>query len=329
MRNLKKAAAIICTATALAGFGMAAFVVHAQETVPLSDRQGELDTDVVNVIADQVYAKAGEKVEYCIRLENNAATGGYADSGLVLTYDPKLTPEIKTGTVDTPVSEGGDATKGLKTLHTLNLDLSIFAASSIGSETCANDGIYLKTWFTVPSDAKEGDTFPMVLSIDKWLDQKKDPISYFKVDGWIKIKEKTDTTSSTTATTTTTTQTTTTLTTTGSTSTTTETTSSTTGTGSSTTTTDTTTLTTTSTGSTTSTTLTTSSTTDTTTTTTASGIDKTTKTVSQPTAPPDDVPSTTKPLGPSTGDAGVGIAFAALASAAAAAVVFGIKRKEH
>ena len=372
MRTLKRVAAILCSATILTGIGTAAFVVNAQETVPLKDRESEFDADVVNIIADQVYADPGEKVEYNVYLKNNEATGGYSGSGIVLVYDERLTPAIKAGTTDTPEAKRGPASENLLPTYALNLSIHSFGASTAGSmnAVCTNDGIYVTTWFTVPQDAKEGDVFPIKLTVSKWLDNKNDPISYYPISGWITVKTQ-DTTSSTTTTETTTSTTTTETTTSTSDSTTTDTTTSTSTTDSTTSTTESTTTTTQTTTSTTETTSTTSDTetgstssttesstttestssdttsTDTTTSTTETTsntkpgtepgtepgtltTEKTTAHVTKPTLPDaNDIASTTKAPGASTGDAGVGVAVAALALAAGVAVVSGIKRKEQ
>ena len=370
MRTLKRVAAVLCSATILTGIGTAAFVVNAQETVPLKDRESEFDTDVVNIIADQVYAEPGEKVAYNVYLQNNKATGGYSGSGLVLVYDERLTPAIKAGTEDIPEAQRGPAVDGLLPTYSLNTSIYTFAASTAGSMSavCDNDGIYVTTWFTVPADAKEGDTFPVKLTVSRWLDNKNEPISYYPISGWIAVKKQDTTTSTTTTETTTSTTTTeTTTSTTDSTTTTTDTTTSTSTTDTTTSTTESTTTTTQTTTSTTETTSTTSDTetgstssttesstttestssdttsTDTTTSTTETTsntkpgtepgtltTEKTTAHVTKPTTPnADDIASTTKAPGASTGDAGVGVAVAALALAAGVAVVSGIKRKEQ
>ncbi|MBQ8921082.1 MAG: hypothetical protein IJ060_02850 [Oscillospiraceae bacterium] len=208
MRTLKRVAAILCSATILTGIGTAAFVANAQETVPLQDRESEFDTDVVNIIADQVYAVPGEKVAYSVYLVGNEGTDGYSGSGIVLNYDERLTPAIKEGTEDTPDVQRGIAAEGLLPTYSLNTDLHILGASTAGSmdAICTNDGEYLTTWFTVPADAKDGDTFPITLTVSRWITNKNEPISYYRINGWIKVKDS-DTTSSTTTTESTTTTT--------------------------------------------------------------------------------------------------------------------------
>ncbi|MBQ8920674.1 MAG: hypothetical protein IJ060_00730 [Oscillospiraceae bacterium] len=208
----KKTVAAVCSAATLVSIGVTAMMANAQETLDPAEREG-LSTSVANIIADQVYAEPGEKVTYAINIVNNQ---GYSGSGFTITYDERLTPDIKEGTEDTPVTKGGDASADLVKSTSLNLPLYIFACSTAGSQDLnEDDGIYIRTSFTVPKDAKPGDTFPMILTVSKFIDTHNQPVDYESFDGWIKIKaDDTTTTTTETTTTTTTTETTTTTTTT-------------------------------------------------------------------------------------------------------------------
>ena len=302
----KKTAAIICGAATLVTIGMTAMMANAQEqAVDPTAREG-LSTSVTNVIADQIYAEPGEEVLYPILIVGNK---GYSGSGVALEYDKRLTPKVKDGTEDTPVVKRGPASKvqdeNLSSKTTFNLDLGIWAFSTMGSEDlCTDDGMYVAAYFTVPSDAKPGDTFPMTLTVNKWQDTKNVQLDRNVIgDGWIKIKAG-DTTTTTTLTTTSTTLTTT-------------------------STTETTTTTTESTSTTTQTTLSNGDTTSTTTLTTSG--DGTTDTSSTTldngtTAPNNNTGTAAPPI--KTGDAGVGAAVAGLMLAAAAAVAVATKKKE-
>ncbi len=300
----KKTAAIICGAATLVTIGMTAMMANAQEqAVDPTAREG-LSSSVTNVIADQIYAEPGEEVLYPIFIVGNK---GYSGSGVALEYDKRLTPKVKDGTEDTPVVKRGPASKvedeNLSSKTTFNLDLGIWAFSTMGSEDlCTADGMYVAAYFTVPSDAKPGDTFPMTLTVDKWQDTQNHQLDREVIgDGWIKIKgETTSFTESTTTTTLTTTSTT-----------------------------ETTTTTTESTSTTTQTTLSNGDTTSTTTlTTSGNGTTDTSSTTldNGTTAPNNNTGTAAPPI--KTGDAGVGAAVAGLMLAAAAAVAVATKKKE-
>ena len=335
----KKTVAAVCSAATLVSIGVTAMMANAQETVDPETREG-LSTSVSNIVADQVYAEPGERVEYRIYILNNQ---GYSGSGFTITYDERLKPDIKEGTEDTPVTKKGEASDDLLPATSLNLPLNIFAVATAGStDLDVDSGIYIRTWFTVPEDAKPGDTFPMDLDVSKFIDTHNAKIDHEDFDGWIKIKAG-DTTTTTTETTTTTTTTETTTTTTETTTTTTETTTTTTETTTSTTETTTTTTDTTSTttDTTTTSTDTTSSTTetqppiidtdsdtDTSTTTTNTTTETTSGTTDTATQAPNQNAGTTAAPPVKTGDAGVGAAVAGLLLAGAAAVAVATKKKE-
>ncbi|MBR6107233.1 MAG: hypothetical protein IKQ39_04410 [Oscillospiraceae bacterium] len=349
----------------------------------MSERTDELDASKVNVVADQVYAKPGEKISYSINVTNNE---GFGISALALYYDPRLVPE-QGGTENEPNFDEGEIIEiqGGGTLYefaSLNKAVSVISAGTIGEKNAAvnKEGTYITFYFTVPSDAKPGDEFPMDLRVTDWETGLYVPLSFSDVDGWVKIQEE-STTSSTTTESTTTESTTTESTTTESTttestttestttesttteSTTTESTTTESTTTESTTTESTTTESTTTESTTTESTTTQSTTTESTTTestTTGSSTteststssdttsstgstdtqtspktensDKDTGTKSKPTETnknPNVVPTTTQAPGAKTGDAGVGVAVAALLAAAGAAVASVSKRKNH
>ena len=335
----KKTVAAVCSAATLVSIGVTAMMANAQETVDPETREG-LSTSVSNIVADQVYAEPGERVEYRIYILNNQ---GYSGSGFTITYDERLKPDIKDGTEDTPVTKKGEASDDLLPATSLNLPLNIFAVATAGStDLDVDSGIYIRTWFTVPENAQPGDTFPMDLDVSKFIDTHNAKIDHEDFDGWIKIKAG-DTTTTTTETTTTTTTTETTTTTTETTTTTTETTTTTTETTTSTTETTTTTTDTTSTttDTTTTSTDTTSSTTetqppiidtdsdtDTSTTTTNTTTETTSGTTDTATQAPNQNAGTTAAPPVKTGDAGVGAAVAGLLLAGAAAVAVATKKKE-
>lgn len=367
MRTLKRVAAVISSAAVLTALGMTSFIANAQTTVPLSDRTSELDGEVVSIVADEVYASAGERVAFSINLADNE---GYATGGIVLTYDSRL--KIQMSASETvPKGIPGEAAEGLAQFYAVNEKLSMASIGTEGQNDCTvPEGVYATLYFDVPADAKEGDTFPMTLKVDKWLDWKSNPVSYYPVNGWIKIANETTTSSTTTTeSTTTTTESTTTSSTTTTESTTTETTTTTestttsstttesTTTTSSTTTESTTTLSTTTESSTTQSTTTQSTTTESTTSSTTESTTTSTTVTQQPPTPitetsttastsdteknttkakteptkvnPGVIPTTTPAPGAKTGDAGVGIAAAVLTTALAAALGLSAKRKDQ
>ena len=192
MESIKKAAAILCSAAALAVFGAAAFPAGAFETVNLDDRAAELKPNTVNIIADQVYAEPGETVDYRVLLSGNT---GYSDSGIALVYDSALT--VKQEGEDDPVMEVGEAAGSLMTEDSLNLDERIIAFSSIGTTNSTQDGMLFTVHLTVPANAEEGATYPLKLEIRHFLDKKQVEVSHATVDGWIKIRKPVVTTTST------------------------------------------------------------------------------------------------------------------------------------
>lgn len=310
MRTLKKVAAILCGATILTAIGATAYIAYAQESVDMNDRAAELSSDSTNIVADQVYAYAGEKVAYTVNLVNNS---GYALSGIQLFYDKRLT--ISKVNADLPQASAGKAAEGLTQSYVLNEDQGLIAISTMGGELCKNDGVYVTVWFTVPENAQVGDKYDMNLVVDRWRDVGSTELPHQAVNGWIVVKEQGTTSSTTTSSTTTSTTT--------STSETTSTSSSTTSSSTSSETTSSTTT------SSTTTTSSSSKPTDTTTSTTATeGPTNTTLSKTKPTKINPVVPSTTKPSGVKTGDAGVGVAVAGLLAAAGAAVAVSAKRRE-
>lgn len=196
MDSLKKAAAILCSAAALAVFGAAAFPANAFETVDLDERSAELKTGTVNIIADQVYAEPGEKVDFRVLLSGNT---GYANCGIALFYDPALTLD-KTGEYHS-VMKVGAAASGLMTEDSLNSEDYRIAFSSMGTINCKNDGTLYTVYFTVPEDAQDGAAYPMRLNIIQFLDKEQVEVSHQSVNGWIKVRKPVTTTVTTVTTT--------------------------------------------------------------------------------------------------------------------------------
>ena len=197
MESIKKAAAILCSAAALAVFGAAAIPADAFETVDLRDRAGELKSNTVNIVADQVYAEPGETVDFRVLLSGNT---GFTNSGIALIYDEAL--DVKTEGRDDPVVEAGFVTNSLMTEDSLNTAERIIAFSSSGMTNSTDDGTMFTAHLTVPADAADGMTYPMKLEIRHFQDERLAPVSNVTVDGWIKIRKPVVTTVTTPVTTT-------------------------------------------------------------------------------------------------------------------------------
>ena len=199
MGTLKKTAAIICSVAALAFAGVSAYSVYAYETVRLEDRAEELTADKITYVADEVYAQAGETVDYSVYVQKNS---GYTTGGITMYYDPQLkivmADEIKAYCVK------GFGAEGLSMTHSLNEKASIFGFSTMGVQNCTYDGKVYTIRFTVPDDAVPGSTYPIRLETVQMLNAKSELIDCTTVAGWIKVPDVTTTTTSVTVTSTTT-----------------------------------------------------------------------------------------------------------------------------
>lgn len=185
MRALKKAIAIVCSTAAVFGLTATALNAMAFESVDLDDRSSELKSGVLNLIADEVYAEPGETVSFRVMVKENS---GYAPSGLRLFYDSALKPVLnEEGTK--PVIEWGEGSYGLTRSYTVNLEKNLIAYSSMGTENCTYDGVIYTVQFQVPADAKTGTEYPLSLEVDKLENSRTVPLDHNTVDGWIRIKD--------------------------------------------------------------------------------------------------------------------------------------------
>lgn len=185
MRALKKAIAIVCSTAAVFGLTATALNAMAFESVDLDDRSSELKSGVLNLIADEVYAEPGETVSFRVMVKENS---GYAPSGLRLFYDSALKPVLnEEGTK--PVIEWGEGSYGLTRSYTVNLEKNLIAYSSMGTENCTYDGVIYTVQFQVPADAKIGTEYPLSLEVDKLENSRTVPLDHNTVDGWIRIKD--------------------------------------------------------------------------------------------------------------------------------------------
>ncbi len=185
MRALKKAIAIVCSTAAVFGLTATALNAMAFESVDLDDRSSELKSGVLNLIADEVYAEPGETVSFRVMVKENS---GYAPSGLRLFYDSALKPVLnEEGTK--PVIEWGEGSYGLTRSYTVNLEKNLIAYSSMGTQNCTYDGVIYTVQFQVPADAKIGTEYPLSLDVDKLENSRTVPLDHNTVDGWIRIKD--------------------------------------------------------------------------------------------------------------------------------------------
>lgn len=194
MESIKKAAAILCSAAALAVFGAAALPADAFETVDLEDRAGELKANTVNIVADQVYAEPGETVDFRVLLSGNT---GFTNSGIALVYDEAL--EVVAEGKDDPLTEAGHAVRSLMTEDSLNTAERIIAFSSSGMVNSTEDGTMFTAHLTVPENAKDGTTYPMTIEIRHFQDERQKAVSHVTVDGWIKVRKPVVTTTTVSA----------------------------------------------------------------------------------------------------------------------------------
>ena len=208
MRALKRVIAFVGSAAAAIGLAASAMTAFAFEPVDLDDRASDLKNGVANIIADEVYAEPGETVSYRVMIKYNS---GYGPSGIALTYDSALTP-VKEADGIKPALKWGDGAYGLTQTCSLNEEKHLVAIGTTGTQNCTKDGVIYTAKFVVPADAKENTVYPMTLRIDKFLNAKTNVVENNPVNGWIRIrkpsKETTVSTTSATISTTTTTLTT-------------------------------------------------------------------------------------------------------------------------
>lgn len=205
MRNRKNTAAILGGVAALIVFAVGAISAYAFESVPMEEREAELTAGRINIVADEVYAEAGETVSFNIMIVNNT---GYAGCGVALNYDSALTPILdQSGNADLTVGPG---TEGLLTHDDINLEKCLVGMSIMGDTNCTEDGAMFTVQFTVPADAPVNTVYPMKTIVSSVLNAQTNPIAYAVVDGWIRVRPAQTTTTVTTVTTATTATTTTT-----------------------------------------------------------------------------------------------------------------------
>ncbi len=195
MKTLRKAAAIFGSAAALIAFSAGAMHAFAFEQVDLRDRTEEIKSGVTNLVADEVYAEAGETVSYRVSVTNNA---GYANCGFALNFDPKL--GVVKEENGKPELKAGDGSYGLTNSYSVNDEKSIIGFATMGTDNCTKNEAIYTVKFIVPDQAKEGDTYPLTLTVEKFLDSKTKPVEYNTVAGWIKVRAVTTTAATTTQT---------------------------------------------------------------------------------------------------------------------------------
>ena len=195
MRALKKVIAFVGSAAAAISLAASAMTAFAFQPVDLDDRASELKNGTTNIIADEVYAEPGETVSFRVMIKNNK---GYAPSGIALTYDAALTPVMDADGIK-PALKWGDGSYGLTKSYSINKEKHLLGIGTTGTDNCEKDGVIYTAQFVVPADAKENTVYPMTLTIDKFLDAATDPVANNPVNGWIRIRKPVETTVSTTS----------------------------------------------------------------------------------------------------------------------------------
>ena len=195
MRTIKKAIAMLGSIAAVAALSATALNALAFDPVNPDDRASEFKSGVTNLIADEVYAEPGETVSYRVMIRENA---GYASSGFVLDYDARLKAVAVDNDATKPVIQYGDGCKELGKTSDLNQPEHIVGFGTMGEENCTLNGVVYTVQFVVPSDAKDGDQFDLSLKVEKFLDEKTDEVAHNDVNGWIRIKIPEQTTVSST-----------------------------------------------------------------------------------------------------------------------------------
>ena len=297
-----KFAAVACSVASLGMLGIAASA--EQKNTEITDRT-DLVAGKTNIVAGIVEAAPGDLVHFPVYIANN--TTGFAATGVRLIHDERLTVPLNN---KKPITKKGQAGNDVTTTFSYNAEKRIIGLGTMGTDPEMDNGIMYEVDIQVPADAKAGESFPMTIEIDKWLDAATNPIEHAAVAGKIVIaggSSETTTTSTTSDTTTTTSTTPTTISTAPTTISTAPTTISTAPTTIST-----------------SSTISTQSTSSTVSTTTTTGTNKGTPVVTT-TAKGGSTSSTTATK---TGDAGVGVAVAGLLLAAGTAVVATKKKKD-
>lgn len=200
---ISKIAAVACSVAALGALGISA---SAQFDTEL-DKRTDLVAGKTNIVAGIVEAEAGETVKFPVYVANNT---GYAATGVRLIYDEKLAPVLKAN--GNPTTKKDDAGDDVTMTFSHNPEKRIIALGTMGTEPEVDSGVMYTVEITVPETAQPGDKFPMTIEIDKWLDEKVQPVDHATVNGYIIVKgdpipTTTTTTETTTETTTTTTTT--------------------------------------------------------------------------------------------------------------------------
>lgn len=193
MKNVKKAAAVFCGMAVAILFAAHTLSAFAYESVELADRMDQLTAGTPGILADEVYAEAGETVEFSVMIGNNI---GYTNIGISLFYDKNL--ELILNDRDKPDVTFGAASEDLVRVVTLNRDRCIIGYTSMGDNEVYEDGVMFTAKFTVPADAEVGTVYPMTLYVENLSDSLTIPQEFTVVDGWIEVYIPETTTSATT-----------------------------------------------------------------------------------------------------------------------------------
>lgn len=183
MKHLRfaKTAAILCSIVLLVMIGIVASV----KLTPKTPKRNDIISGKTNIVAGIVTAKPGEKVEFPVYVVNNSR-GGFSSMGMLLYHDERLIVSLDQN--GKPVTKMGDAADDLTTYFAYKKDKCCVGLAMIGDKREKEDGIMFTVEITVPSDAKNGDKYPMTVDIDKLMNKDNQRIEHAAVDGYIIIQ---------------------------------------------------------------------------------------------------------------------------------------------
>ena len=188
---LSKVAAVACSVASV----IALSVCASAEKLEVNSSNYDLDAEKTNLVATKVELSLDElkaasyKVKYDVEVQNNK---GFAPAGVRLVYpsDSKFTT-VKNE--DDEPGTAGPVAQPISPYITDNTAEYNVSIGTMGMKNSKDDGIFFTVEFQLPSTVKEGDTFPMKVEVDKFLDKDNNPVAYKTVDGYIKIKGVTTT----------------------------------------------------------------------------------------------------------------------------------------
>jgi hypothetical protein len=206
---LSKVAAFACSVASVAVLTLSASAAK----LDVNKDNYDLKDGVVNIVATKVELSledlkaAKYEVDYDFDIQGNT---GFGPSGMKLVYPSTLT-RVKVDDEIAVLGEVGDKLDPYITENANDEKDGKTPNISSGSTKLKNvkiDGTLFTTRFKLPETAKAGDTFEMKVMVDKFLDADNHAVAYNALDGYIKIIGETTAATTTTTTATQTTSTT-------------------------------------------------------------------------------------------------------------------------